>query len=108
MQYAACDPTRYRQFGVKGEHASCQDNLHKALDQFGIRLGFTPQPWNLFTNFFINPNGTFTIKPPETRPGDNIVIRCEMDAYIVVSAVRRISSPTCGGNPTDIKVEVGQ
>ena len=69
MQYAACDPTRYRQFGVKGEHASCQDNLHKALDQFGIRLGFTPQPWNLFTNFFINPNGTFTIKPPENQAG---------------------------------------
>ena len=44
MQYAACDPTRYRQLGVKGEHDSCQDNLHKALDQFGIRLGFTPQP----------------------------------------------------------------
>jgi uncharacterized protein YcgI (DUF1989 family) len=81
-----CDPTRYRQLGVKGEHASCQDNLHKALGQFGIRLDFTPQPWNLFTNFFINPNGTFTIKPPETKPGDNIVLRCEMGAYIVVSA----------------------
>ena len=67
MQYAACDPTRYRQLGVKGDHDSCQDNLHKALDQFGIRLGFTPQPWNLFTNFFINPNGTFTISPPKPR-----------------------------------------
>ena len=108
MQYAACDPARYRQLGVKGEHDSCQDNLHKALDKFGIRLGFTPQPWNLFTNFFINPNGTFTIKPPETRAGDNIVLRCEMDAYVVVSACPQDLNPTCGGNPTDIKVEVGR
>ena len=107
MQYAACDPTRYRQLGVKGEHDSCQDNLHKALDQFGIRLGFTPQPWNLFTNFFINPNGTFTIKPPETKAGDNIVLSCEMDAYVIVSACPQDLNPTCGGNPTDIKVEVG-
>jgi uncharacterized protein YcgI (DUF1989 family) len=108
MQYAACDPTRYRQLGVKGEHASCQDNLHKALGQFGIRLGFTPQPWNLFTNFFINPNGTFTIKAPETKAGDNIVLRCEMDAYIVVSACPQDQNPTCGGRPTDIRVEVGR
>lgn len=107
MQYAACDPTRYRQLGVKGEHDSCQDNLHKALDQFGIRLGFTPQPWNLFTNFFINPNGTFTINPPETKAGDNIVLSCEMDAYVIVSACPQDLNPTCGGNPTDIKVEVG-
>ncbi len=107
MQYAACDPTRYRQLGVKGEHASCQDNLHRALDQLGIRLDFTPQPWNLFTNFLINPNGTFTIKPPETKPGDNIVLRCEMDAYIVVSACPQDQNPTCGGKPTDIRVEVG-
>jgi uncharacterized protein YcgI (DUF1989 family) len=107
MQYAACDPSRYRQLGAKGEHASCQENLHKALAQLGIRLDFTPQPWNLFTNFFINPDRTFTIKPPETKPGDHIVLRCEMDAYIVVSACPQDLNPTCGGNPTDVRVEVG-
>ena len=108
MQYAACDPSRYRQLGVNGEHASCQDNLQKVLTQFGIRLGFTPQPWNLFTNFFINPDGTFTIKSPDTKPGDNIVLRCEMDAYIVVSACPQDQNLTCGGKPTGIRVEVGR
>ena len=108
MQYAACDPTRYRPLGVKGEHASCQGNLHKALSQLGVRLGFTPQPWNLFTNFFINSDGTFTIKAPETKAGDNIVLRCEMDAYIVVSACPQDQNPTCGGNPTDSRGEVGR
>jgi len=107
MQYAACDPSRYRQLGVKGEHASCQENLHKALAQLGIRLDFTPQPWNLFTNFFINRDGTFTIKSPETKPGDHIVLRCEMDSYVVVSACPQDLNPTCGGNPTDVRVEVG-
>ena len=107
MQYAACDPTRYEQLGVTGYHESCQENLHKALAPFGLRLDFTPQPWNLFTNFFINPDSSFTIKPPETKPGDNIVLRVEMDAYIVVSACPQDRNPTCGGNPTDIKVEIG-
>jgi uncharacterized protein YcgI (DUF1989 family) len=108
MQFAACDPTRYEELGVKGYHASCQDNLHAALRDLGITLDFTPQPWNLFTNFHINQDGSFTIKAPETKPGDNIVLRAEMDAHIVVSACPQDQNPTCGGNPTDIKVEVGR
>lgn len=108
MQFAACDPTRYRELGVTGPHASCQDNLHAALKTFDITLPFTPQPWNLFTNFFINPDGTFTIKAPATRPGDNIVLRAELDSYVVVSACPQDQNDTCGGTPTDIKVEVGR
>ena len=69
MQYAACDATRYAELGVDGYHDSCQDNFHKALGDLGLRLDFTPQPWNLFTNFFINPDGTFTIKAPEIESG---------------------------------------
>ena len=107
MQYAACDATRYKQLGFEGEHASCQENLHKALAQLGIRLDFTPQPWNLFTNFHINPDRTITIKPPDTKSGDNIVFRAEVDAYVAVSACPQDLNPTCGGNPTDIRVEVG-
>lgn len=107
MQYAACDPTRYAELGVEGYHESCQENLHKALAGFGIKIDFTPQPWNLFTNFFINPDGTITIKAPETKPGDYIVVRADMDAYIIVSACPQDQNPTCGGKPTDIRVEVG-
>ena len=94
--------------GSEGYHESCQENLHTALEGFGIALQFTPQPWNLFTNFFINPDGTFTIKAPQSRPGDCIVLRAEMDATIVVSACPQDQNLTCGGRPTDIRVEVGR
>jgi uncharacterized protein YcgI (DUF1989 family) len=107
MQFAACDVTRYELLGARGYHANCQDNLHAALKEFGVRLDFTPQPWNLFTNFVINPDRTFTIRPPDTKPGDYIVLRAEMDAYVVVSACPQDLLPVCGGNPTDIRVEVG-
>ena len=108
MQYAACDPTRYAELGVEGYHESCQENLHLALGDYGIVLDFTPQPWNLFTNFFINPDGTFTIKAPESKAGDRIVLRAEMDAFVVVSACPQDQNLTCGGRPTDIRVEVGR
>ena len=108
MQFAACDPTRYIELGFRGPHASCQDNLHEALGKFGITLPFTPQPWNLFTNFAVNPDGTFTIKAPDSKPGDNIVLRAELDSYVIVSACPQDLNLTNGGKPTDVKVELGR
>jgi uncharacterized protein len=108
MQFAACDPPRYLQLGVTGEHESCATNFHRALIDLGLSMSFTPQPWNLFTNFFINPDGTFTIKAPDTKAGDNVVLRAEMDALVVVSACPQDQNDTCGGMPTDIRVEVGR
>jgi uncharacterized protein YcgI (DUF1989 family) len=108
MQFAACDKWRYKELGAKGKHASCTDNFHMALKSLKLKLPFTPQPWNLFTNFFINKDGSFSVKAPATKPGDHVVLRAEMDAYIVVSACPQDMNLTCGGNPTDIRVEVGK
>ena len=107
MQYAACDATRYAQLGAEGYHASCQDNLHTALGDFGISLQFTPQPWNLFTNFAIQPDDTIRIEAPASKAGDCILLRAEMDVLVVVSACPQDLNPTCGGQPTDIRVELG-
>ena len=108
MQYAACDPTRYVELGVEGYHESCQENLHTALGSFGITLRFSPQPWNLFTNFAIQPDGTIRIESPESKAGDCILLRAELDALVVVSACPQDQNLTCGGRPTDIRVEVGR
>lgn len=107
MEYPACDGTLYEQLGAKG-HANCQDNLHKGLGELGIELPFSPQPWNLFTNFAVNPDHTITIKAPDTKAGDNLILRAEMDVVVVVSACPQDLNPTCGGRPTDIRVEVGR
>jgi uncharacterized protein YcgI (DUF1989 family) len=106
MQFAACDKWRYKELGASGKHASCTDNFHAALKALSLKLPFTPQPWNLFTNFFINPDGTFTVRAPDTKPGDYVVLRAEMNAYVVVSACPQDMNDTCGGNPTEIRVEV--
>ena len=106
MQFAACDPTRYAELGFEGYHPSCQENLHTALAKHGINLGFTPQPWNIFTNFFLNPDATFTVKAPQTEPGDNITLRVEMACLVVISACPQDQNMTCGGQPTDLLVEV--
>jgi uncharacterized protein len=108
MQFAACDKWRFKELGAKGKHANCAENLHKGLKTLGIELPFTPQPWNLFTNFFINADGSFTVKAPESKPGDFVVLRAEMASYVVISACPQDMNDTCGGNPTDIQVEIGR
>jgi hypothetical protein len=110
MQYAACDEWRYKELGYKGRkrHPSCRDNLHLGLAELGLALPYSPQPWNLITNFFINKDGTFTVKAPTSKPGDYVVLQAEMDAYIVISACPQDMNDTCGGNPTDLRLEVGR
>ena len=108
MLFAACDARRFAELGHRGPHSNCQDNLHAALHNFGIALDFTPQPWNLFTNNVIMPDGTFVQAAPDTRPGDNIVLRAETGAYIVVSACPQELTGSCGERATDIRVEVGR
>ena len=107
MQFAACDKYRYMELGGEADHANCDDNLHAALAELGVGLAFSPQPWNMFTNFFLNPDGTFTIKAPATQPGDNLILHVEMDAYLCVSACPQDMNLTCSGNPTDLQVDIG-
>ena len=40
-------------------------------------------------HFFINPDGSFTVNVPDTKPGDYIVLRADMDAWSY-PLVRRI------------------
>ena len=107
MEFAACDKYRYLELGADESHANCTDNLHKALSELGLSLPYTPQPWNLFTNFFLNSDGTFEVRAPSTKSGDSVTMRSEMDSYVIVSACPQDMNDTCGGNPTDILVEIG-
>lgn len=107
MEFAACDPARYRELGCTEHHRSCAENLSLVLAELGLDPELAPQPWNLFTNFFINPDGTFTIKAPESKPGDHVVLRALMDLHVVVSACPQDMNLTCGGRPTDILLEIG-
>jgi uncharacterized protein YcgI (DUF1989 family) len=109
MQYAACDIYRYKELGWDDEndgyHANCQDNLHLGLKELGLNLPYTPQPWNLFTNFFLHPDGTFEVKAPATKPGNNMTLRVEMNVHIVISACPQDMNDTCGGSPSSIRVD---
>ena len=107
LLFASCNPSRYLELGVEGWHASCEENLEKEMEAIGLAGVEIPQPVNLFTNFPVAADGTISIAAPETKPGDYVIIRAEMDSYVCVSACPQDQNQTNAGNPTEIRVEVG-
>jgi uncharacterized protein YcgI (DUF1989 family) len=99
-------PWRYEELGHQGWHASCQENLELAMKRAGFGRVVTPQPFNIWTNFHLNPDGTFEIRPPESRKDDYILLRAEMPSVIGISACPQDITQTCAQNPTDLLVRV--
>lgn len=99
----ACSPEIYRELGCTGWHASCEENLHAALREVGFAATFTPGPLNLFMNVPVSPAGALDRLPPTSRPGDRVVLRSEMDLWLVLSACPQDMTPINGAlrTPTD-------
>lgn len=104
--YAPCSLEMYRlQYGVTEYHANCHDNLCAELR----KLGMAPEPLTTAFNFFMNvdvrPDGRLTFAPPQSRAGDSLLVRAEMDLVIAVSAC---PASTCNGgaSPRPLAFEV--
>jgi uncharacterized protein YcgI (DUF1989 family) len=105
MLIAACDPARYRALGVDG-HASCADNLRKALAQRGLAVDAAPQPVNLFMNIPIGSNGDLSWLQAVSRPGDAVTFEAAIDCVVVVSACPMDLNSINGERLTPLAVEV--
>ena len=108
MLIAACDPSRYEGLGVEGWHASCEENLHRALEQLGLEPipRFAPQPINLFMNTPAGPDGIIRWLPAETEAGDNVVLRAELAIVVAVSACPQDIVAINNRRPSAIEIEL--
>jgi uncharacterized protein len=106
MLVAACDPTRYAGLGVRGWHASCQENLQGAMGRLGFDRIEVPQPINLFTNIPLTRDGELEWRPALTRPGDSVVLRAELDCHVVLSACPQDVVAINDKHPTSLALEV--
>jgi uncharacterized protein YcgI (DUF1989 family) len=104
MLCAACDPERYTGLGVEGWHASCQENLRRAMAELGFEHVEVPQPINLFMNIPVREGGELGWEPAATRAGDSVTLRAEIDCIVVVSACPQDIVPINHGTPTPIAI----
>ena len=106
MLCAACDPERYTGLGVEGWHASCRENLERAMTELGQPRIEVPQPINLFMNIPVRDEGTLGWEPAPTRPGDSVTLQAVMDCLVVVSACPQDIVPINGKDPTAVAIEL--
>jgi uncharacterized protein len=104
----ACNASIYEEHGCPPGHRSCQDNLHEALDAFGLAIPWTPAPLNLFMNIPVQPDGSILREPPVSRPGDHVLLRAEMDLVVVFSACPQDITPINGASrtPRDVHYQI--
>lgn len=107
MLIAACDPPRYIPLGVTGWHASCEENLQNAFRALGLEPPrFAPQPINLFMSTPARPDGEIEWLPAETKAGDYVQLRAELDLILAVSACPQDILPINRREPTPIAIEL--
>lgn len=85
---ACCDQQRYERLGVKGYHRNCFDNMLESVSDLGFVI---PNPTlaslNVFMNIAVLEDGiSLATRPVETKPGDFITFRAEMDCVIALSS----------------------
>lgn len=105
---AACDNERYGLLGCTEYHDNCTDNLSAAMAELGLKEPETPSPLNLFMNIPWTPEGQLAFEEPQTKPGDYVVFRAEMDAIVAFSACPQDILPINGraGQPTEAHFEI--
>jgi hypothetical protein len=106
MLCAACDPERYTGLGVEGWHASCRENLERAMAELGHSRIEIPQPINLFMNIPVGEQGELGWEAAPTRPGDFVTFRAEMDCLVVVSACPQDIVVINGQDPSRVAIEL--
>jgi uncharacterized protein len=106
MLCAACDPARYALLGAEGWHASCQENLQRAMKDLSIDRVEVPQPINLFMNIPVGRGGSLGWEAASSAPGDSVTLRAELDCLVVVSACPQDMVAINAGRPTPIDLEV--
>jgi uncharacterized protein len=106
MLCAACDRERYAGLGVEGWHASCRENLERAMAGLGFERIEVPQPINLFMNIPVGGEGELGWEPAPTQPGDSVALRAELDCIVVVSACPQDIVPINDKHPTPVAIDL--
>jgi uncharacterized protein YcgI (DUF1989 family) len=83
---APCDPARYAKLGCAADHASCADNLHRALASLEMSVAECPASFNLWMNIPVAAGGDLEWRATVSKPGDRVVFRALVDCVMVMSA----------------------
>ena len=105
---ASCDWPRYQVLGCTEYHDNCADNFRMALMAIGEAAVHVPDPFNLWMNIPVSPQGRISWEAPVSSTGHSIVMRAETDVIAVMSACPQDLTPVNGDGlaPTELHFRI--
>ncbi len=105
---ASCDWPRYQVLGCTEYHDNCADNFRMALMAIGEAAVHVPDPFNLWMNIPVSPQGRISWEAPVSSAGHSIVMRAETDVIAVMSACPQDLTPVNGDGlaPTELHFRI--
>lgn len=101
-----CSEGTFRHFYPdKPLHRGCFGNLAEALAPYGLEPDAIPTAFNIFMNVTVAADGRVAVLPPETKPGDFLRLRAEMDLVVGLTACSAYASNGGSFKPIDFAVE---
>lgn len=101
LLHPCCRPEMYDFFYHNGAgHRNCLDNINQALNQQYPII----HPVNFFIHTKIRQDGTLSVEPPFSAPGDPVVLEALMDVRLGIAACSVFESSCNGGSCTPIQV----
>ena len=91
-----------------GEHGTrnCLDNMTLAAAPLGLTTKDIPGAFCPFMKVIQHPDGSYEIQEPDSRAGDYLDLRAEMDLFVAISNCPQDKNPCNGFNPTPLQIIV--
>ncbi len=104
-----CSEGTFRHFYPdKPVHRGCFGNLAEALAPHGVEPDAIPVAFNIFMNVTIAADGRLAVLPPQTKAGDFLRLRAEMELVVGLTACSAYASNGGSFKPIDYMVDAGQ
>lgn len=95
----------FLRYGERGTR-NCLDNMTLAAAPLGLTTKDIPGAFCPFMKVIQHPDGSYEIQEPDSRAGDHIDLRAEMDLFVAISNCPQDKNPCNGFNPTPLQIIV--
>jgi len=104
---APCSPETFQIiYNDHSYHPSCFENLYTNLEKYGIAPDDVPTAFNIFMNVQFAPDGTLSVDPPQSKAGDYLLFRAEMDLIVGLTACSAEQSNNYSFKPIQYEIIV--
>jgi uncharacterized protein YcgI (DUF1989 family) len=86
LLYSRCDRRHFEVVFGRKDAPNCNDNLARAIAEFGLAAEHVHDPFNMFMTTGVNDQGRPFYLPSDAKAGDYLELIAEIDCLVAISA----------------------